>query len=106
MNNRYRGKSSQFVSSMNIVAAAAMIAVFILVMPEFFITFTGRIFAGVWAVLAIAVFWAHISQFAEEQRQRRFDRILNERRQQGGRRKVYHRGYSAKQSRETYSERG
>lgn len=104
MNNRYRCKGSQFVSSMNIVAAAAMIAVFILAMPEFLSTFTGRIFAGIWAVLAIAIFWAHASQFAEEQRQRRLDRIWNDGRQQESRRKVYRRRYHAKQSRESYSD--
>ena len=87
---------------MNIVAAAAMIAVFILAMPELLSTFTGRIFAGIWAILAIAVFWAHTSQFAEQQRLRRLDRIWNDGRQLEGRRKVYRRRYNAKQSRESY----
>lgn len=68
MNQLFREKTSKFGSLLSLTAMTAMFVVFWLAVPEFITSSTGRIFAVVWAVIAIVVFIAHAKRITNERK--------------------------------------
>ncbi|BBB92695.1 MAG TPA: hypothetical protein PKA28_03300 [Methylomusa anaerophila] len=60
----FRERVSQFASLISLIALCAMLILFSLNLPGFLVSSTGRAFAGVWAVFALVVFWAHAMHLA------------------------------------------
>lgn len=52
-------KTSKFGSIVGFLIVTALIVIFSLALPEFFLSTTGRIYAIVWAIVAICVVLAH-----------------------------------------------
>lgn len=76
MKRIWKAKVTKFGSLISLLAIAAMLVIFALALPEFFATTNGRIFAGVWAVLAIASCWAHATRLSEQRRNNYISRLF------------------------------
>lgn len=59
MKQLFRNRTNKFGSLLSITALIVMVVVFSFMLPAFLSSTAGRIFAGVWALTAIAVFIAH-----------------------------------------------
>lgn len=68
MKELWKAKGSKFSSLVSMIALSVMLLLFALALPEFFSSTAGRIFAGVWAVMVIAAFWAHTIRLSEQRR--------------------------------------
>jgi hypothetical protein len=64
----FKEKISKFGSLLSLIVITSMLALFSLALPGFLISTTGRMFAVLWAVLAIGVFIAHIHNFTPDRR--------------------------------------
>lgn len=64
----YKTEKSRFSSLLSLVFLVSMVLVFLMVLPEFLSISAGRIFAGLWAVMAIFVFTAHAREMSTERR--------------------------------------
>lgn len=76
MNKRLTARVSKFGSLLSLLALGGMFLLFAFVLPEFFTSPAGRVFAGIWAVLAIAGVWAHAVRLSDERRRRYISDIL------------------------------
>lgn len=63
---------AKFDSVISIVALSALVILFALAVPKFFISTTGRNFTGIWAVLVIALFGVHTARWSEKNTVRMF----------------------------------
>lgn len=64
MKRLYKAKKSRFSSLLSLVFLTGMVLIFFVGLPEFLSISTGRIFAVIWAVLAIVVFTAHAKEMS------------------------------------------
>ena len=63
MKTYFKAKISRFGSLISLIILSALLALFSLVLPEFILSTTGRIFAILWALIAIIIFIAHVNRF-------------------------------------------
>jgi hypothetical protein len=64
----FREKISKFGAGISLMVLAVLTALFAAALPEALLSVSGRIFAGVWVVMAILLFAAHIGRFNAEKR--------------------------------------
>jgi hypothetical protein len=60
----YKTKKSRFSSLLSLAFLAGMMLIFLVGLPEFLSIAAGRIFAVIWAVMAIFVFTAHAREMS------------------------------------------
>ena len=75
MSRLFKEKTSKFGSLLSLTAMTAMFVVFWLAVPEFITSPVGRIFAVVWAVVAIVVFIAHAKRVTFERKKYAIPRL-------------------------------
>lgn len=68
MRKLFKEKVSKFGSLISLIAVTALLVLFSLALPEFLASTAGRIFAGLWAVMAIAIFIAHARRMTVERK--------------------------------------
>lgn len=76
MNKRLTARMPKFGSLLSLLALGGMFLLFAFALPEFFVSPAGRVFAGIWAVLAIAGIWAHAVRLSDERRRRYMSAII------------------------------
>lgn len=77
MSRLFKEKTSKFGSLLSLTAMTAMFVVFWLAVPEFITSPVGRIFAVVWAVIAIVVFIAHAKRMTIERKKYTIPRLAS-----------------------------
>ncbi|MGI6093192.1 MAG: hypothetical protein GX348_00935 [Veillonellaceae bacterium] len=77
MSRLFKEKTSKFGSLLSLTAMTAMFVVFWLAIPEFITSSVGRIFAVVWAVVAIVVFIAHAKRMTIERKKYTIPRLVS-----------------------------
>ncbi len=65
MKRVYKERISRFTSLVSVIMLTMMLAVFCMFIPDFFVSFYGRVFAFIWAAIAIAAFIAHTRQLSQ-----------------------------------------
>lgn len=75
MGQLFKEKTSKFGSLLSLTAMTAMFVVFWLAVPEFITSPVGRVFAVVWAVIAIVVFIAHAKRMTIEKKKYAMPRL-------------------------------
>lgn len=60
----FKEKVTKFVSLLSMITLLALGGLFALALPQFMISTAGRVFAAVWAVVAIFIFTAHARRVA------------------------------------------
>jgi hypothetical protein len=78
MRSLFKTKISRFGSLLSLVTLTAMLMLFALALPEFLTSTAGRIFAGIWALVSIAVCLAHSTRLSGERRQKLYFPAFNE----------------------------
>lgn len=75
MGQLFKEKTSKFGSLLSLTAMTAMFVVFWLAVPEFITSPVGRVFAVVWAIIAIVVFIAHAKRMTIERKKYAMPRL-------------------------------
>lgn len=81
MVHRTRGTVSRFASFISIVVTIFALAIFLVWLPGMLNSIEGRIFAGLWLVMSIAVIWIHVLHLLEERRSQRLSKLFERSRQ-------------------------
>lgn len=68
MKHLFKERITKMGSLISLITVTAMLALFSLALPEFLASFYGRVFAVVWASMAIFVFIAHARRMSEGHR--------------------------------------